>query len=225
VLLDLLLPPRCVVCRRGGAQLCDRCAGALRRLAGPRCGRCGAPTAWPVRRCRECSARRLAFAEARAAVVYDDAARALVVAWKDRGLRRLAVEAAAVVADTLDPPDLDLTYVAADRERKRKRGHDPPRALAHELGARWGREVLPLLTRIGRSAPQRAQTLAARKANVRGAFASARSPPGIVLVDDVYTSGATVNAAASALRRAGARRVEVITFARAVRGYMVSSQA
>ena len=158
-------------------------------------------------------------------MVYDAAARALVVAWKDRGLRRLALEAAAVVADAIDPPELDLTFVAADRERRRERGHDPPRALARELGARWGREVLPLLTRTGRSAPQRAQSLAARRANVRGAFVSARSPPGIVLVDDVYTSGATVNAAASALRRAGARRVEVITFARAVRGYMVGSQA
>jgi predicted amidophosphoribosyltransferase len=158
-------------------------------------------------------------------VVYDDAARALVVAWKDRGLRRLAVEAAAIVADALEPPNLDLTYVAADRERRRERGHDPPRSLAHELGRRWGREVLPLLTRRGRSAPQRAQTLAGRRANVRGAFAAARSPPAIVLVDDVYTSGATVNAAASALRRAGSRRVEVVTFARAVRGYMVSPQA
>jgi predicted amidophosphoribosyltransferase len=158
-------------------------------------------------------------------VVYDAAARALVVAWKDRGLRRLGANVAAIVADALEPPALDLTYVAADRERRRRRGHDPPRALAHELGARWGRQVLPLLTRSGRSAPQRAQTLAARRANVRGAFAAGRSPPEIVLVDDVYTSGATVNAAASALRQAGARRVEVITFARAVRGYMVSTQA
>jgi predicted amidophosphoribosyltransferase len=160
-------------------------------------------------------------------VVYDDAARALVGAWKDRGLRRLAAQAAEVIVESLEPPprDLELTYVAADRERRRKRGHDPPKALAHELGARWDRRVRPLLRRTGRSRPQRAQSLAARRANVRGAFSSARSPPAIVLVDDVYTSGATVNAAASALRHAGARRVEVITFARAVRGYMVGSQA
>jgi predicted amidophosphoribosyltransferase len=225
VLFDLVLPTRCVVCRRGGPQLCDACARGLRRLAGPRCARCSAPTVWPVAACRECSGRRLAFAQARSAVVYDAAARAAVLAWKERGLRRLTAAFAAVVVDALDAPDLDLTYVAADRERRRKRGHDPPRALAHELGKLWGRDVLPLLTRNGRSAPQRAQTLAARRANVRGVFAAARSPPAIVLVDDVYTSGATVNAAASALRRAGARRVEVITFARAVRGYMVSSQA
>ncbi len=160
-------------------------------------------------------------------MVYDDAARALVGAWKDRGLRGLAAHAADVIVASLEPPmrDLELTYVAADRERRRRRGHDPPKALAHELGARWGPEVRPLLTRTGRSRPQRAQSLAARRANVRGAFASARSPPAIVLVDDVYTSGATVNAAASALRRAGARHVEVITFARAVRGYMVNPQA
>ena len=60
---------------------------------------------------------------------------------------------------------------------------------------------------------------------MRGAFLATRSPPAVVLVDDVYTTGATANAAASALRRAGARRVEVVTFARAVRGYTVTTQA
>jgi predicted amidophosphoribosyltransferase len=225
VLLDLLLPPRCVVCRRNGTQLCESCVCALQRLSGPGCERCGAPTAWPVRRCRECADRRLAFGQARAAVVYDDAARALVRAWKDRGLRRLVSAAAQVVVETLARPDAPLTYVAADRERRRERGHDPPQALALELGTHWGLEVLPLLTRDGRSRPQRAQPLAVRRANVRGAFSSARSPPAVVLVDDVYTSGSTANAAASALRRAGARRVEVITLARAVRGYMVTAPA
>src|SRR6185295_18754034 len=194
MLFDLVLPTRCVVCRRGGPQLCDACTRSLRRLAGPRCARCSAPTAWPVDACRECSGRRLAFAQARSAVVYDAAARAAVLAWKERGLRRLTAVFAAVVVDALDAPEFDLTYVAADRERRRKRGHDPPRELARELGNLWGRDVLPLLTRNGRSAPQRAQTLAARRANVRGVFAAARSPPAIVLVDDVYTSGATVNA-------------------------------
>ena len=65
---------------------------------------------------------------------------------------------------------------------------------------------------------QRGLTLAERRRNVRGVFqATARAPGAVVLVDDVYTSGATVSAAATALRKAGARRVEVVTFARAVR--------
>src|SRR5207249_9473596 len=67
--LDLLLPRRCVVCARPGAQLCPACWGALRRVEPPLCERCGAPTIWPVARCRECTGRRLGFASARAALV------------------------------------------------------------------------------------------------------------------------------------------------------------
>src|SRR5438552_2568589 len=103
-LLDLLLPQRCVVCRAGGVQLCEPCRGRIRCLTEPLCARCGAPTAWPVARCGECSGRRLAFAEARAAVVYDDAIRALVMAWKERGLRRLAAVAADLVAAVVAAP-------------------------------------------------------------------------------------------------------------------------
>ena len=217
MLFDLLLPQRCVVCRGGRVQLCEDCAARLSRLRGPCCERCGAPTVWPVRRCRECASRRLAFAQARSAVVYDAGARNLVGAWKERGLRRLAAAAAAVVVDALERPEFPLVPVAPDAERRRKRGHDPPQTLARELGTLWELPVLPLLSRIGTSRPQRALTLEGRRANVRGVFSAARSPAAVVLVDDVYTSGATASAAASALRRAGARRVEVVTFARAVR--------
>jgi predicted amidophosphoribosyltransferase len=193
---------------------------AFPRLGPPRCDRCGAPTAWPVRRCIECSGRRLAFAHARAAVAYDDAVRGFVLAWKERGLRRLAATAADLVAETVERPDLPLTFVGTDPSRGRTRGYRPAEALARELGRRWELPVVPLLTRSG-GKRQRRLTLEERRANVRGAF-SARTPPRrIVLVDDVYTSGATAHAASSALRRAGAHHVEVVTFARAVRGYTV----
>ena len=90
--------------------------------------------------------------------------------------------------------------------------------LARELGDRWG---LPLLPVLGRTRPlprQRGLSLADRRRNVAGAFAPAWSAPArLVLVDDVYTSGSTVGAAATALRKGGARRVDVVTFARVVR--------
>jgi predicted amidophosphoribosyltransferase len=218
VLLDLLLPERCVACGRGGVQLCDRCLAALVRLRAPLCDRCGAPTAWPVRRCVECSGRRLAFAHARAAVVYDDVGRAFVAAWKEHGLRRLAEIAAETLTAAVEPPEVDLvTYVAADRDRTLKRTQHTAEALAHGLAQRWGLPVEPLLRRGRASRRQRGLTLAERRRNVRGAFEALSSPRRLALVDDVYTSGATASAAASALRRGGARRVEVITFARAVR--------
>jgi predicted amidophosphoribosyltransferase len=215
----VLLPSRCAACDCLGPALCVGCRDSLVRVAPPLCARCGSPSAWPVRRCAECSGRRIAFATARAAIVYDTTAKRLVQGWKERGLRRLAIEAASLVAETLAPPDVAaIAFVPADRDRALKRGHRPAEALARELGSLWRVPVEPLVRRVRSVERQRGLGLEARRRNVRGAFAPARrSPSRVCLVDDVYTSGATAGAAASALRRGGARRVEVVTFARAVR--------
>ena len=169
-LLDLLLPQRCVACGLPGAQVCTACLVALPRLRGPRCERCCAPTAWPVRRCRECAGRRLAFARARSAVAYDDSVSRLVHAWKERGLRRLAAAAAEVTADVLEHDGEPLVFVPPDPERRRGRGYHPAEALARELGDRWSVPVLAVLARASGGARQRGLTLPERRANVRGAF-------------------------------------------------------
>lgn len=184
------------------------------------CERCGAPTAWPVQRCRECGGRRLAFASARAAVGYDRGARLLVAAWKERGLRKLAAEAADLIVETLPHPHGDmLVSVPPDGERILERGHHPSGRLALELGSRWRLPVGNALSRARSLRPQRGLSRAARRKNVEGAFRPRPGslPPSVVLVDDVYTTGATASAAASALRSGGAREVHVVTFARAVR--------
>lgn len=175
--------------------------------------------AWPVHRCAECAGRRLAFVRARAAVEYDGPARRIVSAWKERGLRRLAAWAAAVVVDTLEPPDpAVLTYVPADHDRRLWRGHHAAEALARELGAAWGLGLEPLLARVRGSPRQRELSRADRRRNVAAAFSAAGAVPArIVLVDDVYTTGSTANAAASALRKAGGREVEIVAFARTIR--------
>jgi len=219
LLLDLLLPLRCVVCGAPSRAVCESCLAGLRRLRGPRCARCGAPTSWPVARCLECQGRKLAFASARSAVAYDAAAKALVSAWKERGLRGLAEDAGALVAEVVPRPRAyTITYVPPDADRALERGHHPAERLARALESRWQLPVVPLLERTRPARPQRGLGLAERRANVRGGFrAAGRAPTRVVLLDDVYTSGATVAAAASALRKGGARHVDVITFARAVR--------
>jgi predicted amidophosphoribosyltransferase len=143
-----------------------------------------------------------------------------VRAWKERGLRTLAPAAADEIAYALSPPSgaAGLAFVPPDRARGLERGHHPTERLARELGDRWD---LPVLSVLGRTRPisrQRGLSLADRRRNVAGAFApSCRTPARLVLVDDVYTSGSTVGAAATALRKGGARRVDVVTFARVVR--------
>jgi competence protein ComFC len=219
VLLDILLPVRCAACDAVGDAFCAGCRDRLIRLAPPLCLRCGSPGAWPVRRCAECAGRRLAFASARAAIVYDEPARRLVHAWKERGQRRLARQAAELVVETLARPSVAaLTFVPADGERTLERGYRPAEALARELARAWELPIVPLLRRVRRVERQRGLRLVERRSNVRGVFApKRRSPRDVCLVDDVYTSGATAAAAASALRKGGARRVEVVTLARAVR--------
>ena len=218
VFLDLLFPEHCLACGAGEEILCARCCSELLRLRGTLCARCGAPTAWPVERCGECAGRRLPFASARGAVAYEGAARAFVAAWKERGLRRLAALAAELVVEVVPPPPADaLAFVPADEDRRRWRGVNTAEGLARELAGRWDLPVLALLSRTRRISRQRGLSRAARRANVREAFAASPGPRRLVLLDDVYTTGATAAAAAVALKRAGARTVHVVTFARAVR--------
>lgn len=200
-------------------MLCPGCRACLPRLRGPCCARCGAPTAWPVNRCLECSGRRLAFASARAAVAYRGPVRPLVVAWKERGLRLLAEEAATIIVRTVERPGVDaLVFVPPDGDRSVKRGHHPAESLARELAGRWDVPIVNALGRTRTPRPQRGLSLSARRRNVAGAFvARSRVPARLALVDDVYTTGATASAASTALRAAGARRIEVVTFARTVR--------
>jgi ComF family protein len=217
--LGLLLPQRCVVCAHPGAQVCAGCTSGLRRIVPPLCGRCGCPTLWPVGRCSECTGRRLAFDWARAAVEYDGPVRQVVAAWKERGLRRLAGWAAAVMAEAVPRPEVSLlVHVPGDPDRRLERGHHAAERLARELAGAWDLPVDHLLRREAGSRRQRGLSRPERRRNVAGAFSTAGPVPAqVCLVDDVYTTGATVNAAASTLRKAGAKRVEIVTFARTIR--------
>jgi ComF family protein len=218
-LVDLLLPRSCVACGGSADLLCAGCLLELRPLGSACCGRCGAPTAWPVPECRECARRRLAFTQARAAVAYSGPARALVRAWKERGLRRASSFAAELVAAHVERPAADvITPIPPDLVRQLRRGQHPAHALAAELAQRWDLAPATLLARQGWARRQTGLGFDDRRRNIRGAFAgTAGCPERVVLVDDVYTTGATASAAAAALRKAGAKEVHVVTFARATR--------
>ena len=220
-LLDILLPPRCALCASPQEPLCRDCLAGLPYLTGPSCARCGRPTALPVGECRECGGRRLEFQRAAAAMAYEGGGRELVRHLKSGRRRALAGPAGATIATLLGGGGSEVVcWVPGDWWRTIQRGCHPAELLAREVARTWGLPAVDLLEPARLRRPQRGLDTAARRRNVRGAFRARRQaevPARVALIDDVYTTGATLDACARALRDAGAAVVECFTLARAVR--------
>jgi predicted amidophosphoribosyltransferase len=174
-----------------------------------------------VDECRECGGRRLGFQRAVAAIAYEGGGRELVRHLKSGRRRDLAGPAGAAIATLLCAGRSEVVcWVPGDWWRTVQRGCHPAELLAREAAHRWGLPAVDLLEPARLRRPQRGLDTAARRRNVRGAFRARRAvevPQRVALVDDVYTTGATLDACARALLDAGAGVVEGFTLARAVR--------
>lgn len=140
-------------------------------------------------------------------------------AWKERGVRRAAVLAAELVTAHVERPAADvIAYIPPDPARQLHRAAHPAQTLAAELATRWELRPGPAMTRTRTSGRQAGRAYRDRVRNVRGLFAARPClEERVVLVDDVYTTGATASAAAAALCSSGAIEVHVVTFARTPR--------
>ena len=227
--LDLLLPPACVGCGTAGeAELCVRCTGGLPRIPRARCELCQQlPRAAASPRCDGCAAGGSPLDACIAGVWFEADAAAWIRRYKypPRGLLgagggrdRARVQAllhAALAWCPLDDP-VCVVPVPLHPQRLRERGFNPAALLARELARRRGLRCGPTaLERVRDTPSQTGLARAARRANVRAAFrARGAAPAHVWLVDDVVTTGATLEACARALRRAGARRVVGLCAAR-----------
>jgi len=219
-----LLPPECLLCGRPvpasdhDALACGVCRTRWRGLPAPWCGRCGQPLEQEAA-CRLCAEWSGGIGRVRSAVLLEDGAREAVHLLKYEGWWRLA-EALAASMRALEPltAGVCLIPIPLAAARRRERGYNQAERLATALAACTGLPVRPeLLARTRHTPTQTALPPDARRANVAGAFA-ARGARGVrtVLVDDVFTTGATLLAAAEALAAAGAASVDAVTFARAL---------
>jgi ComF family protein len=218
--LDVLYPPRCVVCGRHGDFLCTNCFAKLPRAEGPRCEVCWLPVWSEV--CRACPEQQPAFTALRSAFRYADEVRTLVHAFKYRGLSCLAPLLAETMVDAVLDAGFDADLILAvpmTGMRQRQRGYNQAALLARELGTALGLPVGDALRRR-RFAGQQAKSATAveRRLNVEGAFeiAGRQTVAGVrfLVVDDIATTGATLDACSRVLRDAGAREVIAVTLAR-----------
>jgi len=214
--------------------VCAPCRYRWRPIRPPWCERCGqpGPSFGP---CRLCAQWPAALVRARSAVWLDAGARDAVHALKYRGLGRVTRDLADVMVRHLPQPPTGaaLVPVPLAPRRQRERGYNQSARLAAALGARWGVPVRDCLMRCRETRTQTALTPEARLANVAGAFqlriddcgvridgrggkSALRNPQSaMILVDDVFTTGATLVAAAAALAAAGVQQIGAVTFGRA----------
>jgi len=233
---QLLLPAECLIChgllnpRDVTRIVCPLCRQRWRAVRPPWCKRCGQPEPH-FGPCRLCAEWPAPLTSVRSAVWLDGGARQAVHGLKYGGLPRIADDLAAAmgtVRPETDGPSV-LIPIPLAKKRLRERGYNQSEKLARALARQWRIPVLlDVLVRTRETPTQTALTPGTRLANVAGAFETRNVELGtgnssafrlpsstLILVDDVFTTGATLAEAARALAQAGAKRVLGVTFARA----------
>ena len=218
--LDWLLPPRCGGCRALGDWLCEPCRRRIRRLEEPLCPRCGRELEFATPNCG-CRRRLHALRRARAAAAYEGPLEKALHRFKYEGWRWLAPALAGLIADRLaveGVPAAIVLSVPLHQRRQHRRGYNQSELLAEQLRRRFELDGHPgWLVRVRDTPPQVGLDRLRREANVSGAFAwrgpQLRLRP-VLLVDDVATTCATLEACAQALRQGGCGPVHGLTVAR-----------
>jgi len=221
--LDLLFPRYCIGCGQEGAFICPSCRRALPRITPPICPRCGRPQPGGML-CPDCAGWLAAIDGIRSPFRFEGAMREAIHQLKYQNLRALAVPLAEMLQEYLNSSPLDvdvLVPVPLHRKRLRERGYNQAGLLAKELGRLINMPVIDdVLVRRRHTLPQaRTATVAERKLNMAESFACRDHrlrERHVLLLDDVATSGATLDACAVVLKASGAASVWGLTMAREI---------
>ncbi|WP_425442948.1 ComF family protein [Stigmatella aurantiaca] len=222
---ELLYPPACLACAKvlpSQAFFCETCDTALERLPPACCRTCAEPGAFPALTCPRCLRHPPPFTRVWAPFIHEGPLSRAIHRYKYEDHPELAAPLAALLADEarafLARAPSWIVALPLHAHRFRERRYDQAQLLAGALARATGRQApVGLLTRVRDTPRQVGLDEAARADNVAGAFEASRSAEGqaVLLLDDVFTTGATARAAADALSARGAGPVEVLTLARA----------
>lgn len=216
---DWLFPPRCGGCGRLGSHWCANCDAQMQRLAAPLCTHCGYPLPEPQAECPACLPPTFAFVSARALGSYAGVLRRAILKLKHKRNAGLGLALSQPLA-ALYPASWrveGVLPVPLSPRRLAQRGYNQVELLAAPLAQQLGLPLVgELLQRQRDTLPQMDLDLPQRWANVNDSFVASPLVAGrrLLLVDDIMTTGATLHAAARALRAAGAHSVYVLTLAR-----------
>ncbi len=218
--LDLLYPPRCVICDQvvsAEAVVCPACQKKIHMVLEPVCMKCGKPLVDERKEfCRDCREKKHYFTQGKSLWVYETEVKKSIYRFKYQNKREYArgyaEEIAKTYGDWIKKKKIQaIVPIPLYKRKQKKRGYNQAQVLAKELGKIWDLPVYTnLLIRIRDTKPQKMLNDTERKNNLKKAFKTTQNIvqlEHILLIDDIYTTGSTLDAAAAVLLDAGAEEI------------------
>lgn len=222
--LELVFPSHCVVCHRlTSSFVCPECLPKLPWIK-EHCLYCGLPTPISLPNCRDCRHKKTFFDQAKSVFSYEAEVKDVIYNFKYYDQKWLAAPLAFYLAGLCQKfpfhPEEVITWVPMTNLKKLSRGYNQAQLLAVNLAKVRKSSAIGLLIKPQSTAEQNSLSLKERKKNLKGAFKLApkvtKLPSQVILVDDVYTTGATASECSAVLKKAGVEKVFVVTVARTV---------
>lgn len=218
-LLNFLYPRCCPLCHQilkdQRAMICENCSVSLKPIRQPYCKKCGRPVDEEEEYCKDCMSEKHQFEEGRGIFLYQGKMKESLIKYKYYGHREYGAFYAAAICRYAEKeirrwrPEL-IVPVPLHKKKKRARGFNQAGDLAEKIGAYFGIPVFSeLVSKKEHTKSQKKLNAAARKRNLKGVFSVTERLDGrrVLVIDDVYTTGSTMDAIASALKEKGAERV------------------
>ncbi|MFH1709655.1 MAG: ComF family protein [bacterium] len=226
-LVDLVFPPCCAICKKKDQKIiCDDCLGRIVRLKPPICRICGKPkdNYFVSDLCEDCNKENIPFAVARSVALYEGTLKEAIHKFKFNGKKALSILLGRLLVSYLKHGDIPMREIdliiplPLSKKRENQRGYNQSRLLAEEIASHYSIDLdVSSLKKIKDVAPQFELSRKERFGNIKGAFSSSPlTGKNVLLIDDIYTTGATICEASRSLKGSGVKNVYVLTLARAV---------